>query len=329
MARGDSFVVETNVHFPVDISQLFDAIRKAIELCATWSYTQGLSQWRQSATNIKLLKKLHRIVQQHKRSTSKKPEKKDLQDQKIKQAHRDYLDAVNVQLQRVVITGAKLGACDPLLLSKLNGYIAHAEVQMGQIHRRVFNEEVIPHEEKVFSIFQPHTEWISKGKAGVPVELGLRVCIIEDQYRFILHHQVMEKVVDSDIAVSIIEETKQRFPNLRSISYDKGFHSKDNQRDLKVLLEKVVMPKKGKLSKIDKAHESEPEFRGLRRQHSAVESAINALEVHGLNICLDHGIEGFNRYVALAVLARNIHRYGALLFKQDAKRHRELYKKTA
>ena len=59
----------------------------------------------------------------------------------------------------------------------------------------------------------------------VTVESGLRVCIIEDQYRFILHHQVMEKVTDSDIAVSIIEETKQRFPNLRSISYDKSFHS--------------------------------------------------------------------------------------------------------
>ena len=111
--------------------------------------------------------------------------------------------------------------------------------------------------------------------------------------------------------------------------YDKGFHSPDNQRDLKVLLEKVVMPKKGKLSKIAKAHESEPEFRRLRRQHSAVESAINALEVHGLDICLDHGIKGFNRYVALAVLARNIHRYGALLFKKDAKRHRGPYKKTA
>ena len=89
------------------------------------------------------------------------------------------------------------------------------------------------------------------------------------------------------------------------------------------------MPKKGKLSKIDQSHESEPEFRRLRRQHSTVESAINALEVHGLNICLDHGIKGFKRYVALAVLARNIHRYGALLFKQDAKRHRGPYKKAA
>ncbi len=268
-------------------------------------------------------------MQKLKNSTSKKPEKKALKDQAIKQAHRDYLAAGLIQLQRAVSTGSELGGSNPLLLDKLNHYVAHAEVQMDQIRRRVLNEEIIPHAEKVFSIFQPHTEWISKGKAGVPVELGLKVCIIEDQYRFILHHQVMENVTDSDIAISIIEETKKRFPNLRAISYDKGFHSPDNQIGLKKLLEKVILPKKGKLSKTDKAHESEPEFRKLRRQHSAVESAINALEVHGLDICPDHGIKGFRRYVALAVLARNIHRFGVLLSHQDAKRHRGPYKKTA
>jgi hypothetical protein len=42
-----------------------------------------------------------------------------------------------------------------------------------------------------------------------------------------------------------------------------------------------------------------------------VESAINALENHGLDRCLDHGIDGFKRYVSLAVLARNIQILGA------------------
>jgi len=51
-----------------------------------------------------------------------------------------------------------------------------------------------------------------------------------------------------------------------------------------------------------------------------VESAINALEVHGLNRCPDHGINGFRRYVALAVVARNIHRIGAILWQQEQKR---------
>ncbi len=58
---------------------------------------------------------------------------------------------------------------------EIKGFIRHAQRQMDQIERRVIGGEVIPHEEKVFSIFQPHTEWISKGKAGVPVELGLKV----------------------------------------------------------------------------------------------------------------------------------------------------------
>ena len=52
----------------------------------------------------------------------------------------------------------------------------------------------------------------------------------------------------------------------------------------------------------------------------AVESAINALEVHGLDRCPDHGIAGFRRYVALAVVARNIHRIGAILHEKQSKR---------
>ena len=75
--------------------------------------------------------------------------------------------------------------------------------------------------------------------------------------------------------------------------------------------------------------EGDPEFVRLRQQHSAVESAINALEVHGLDRCLDHGLDGFRRYVALAVVARNIQRLGAILRQQEAQRRRGPYKKAA
>ncbi|MEA3437530.1 MAG: ISNCY family transposase, partial [Thermodesulfobacteriota bacterium] len=67
-------------------------------------------------------------------------------------------------------------------------------------------------------------------------------------------------------------------------------------------------------------------------RHSAVESAINALESHGLDKCPDHGIEGFKRYVAIAVVARNVHRLGAVLQQQEReaeKRKRGSYKKAA
>ena len=127
----------------------------------------------------------------------------------------------------------------------------------------------------------------------------------------------------------VAEQTKQRFPSMDSISFDKGFHSPANQAGLKEVVGQVVLPRKGKLSEAAKAVESEPEFARLRRRHSAVESAINALEVHGLDRCPDHGIDGFKRYVAMAVLARNIQRLGVVLKEQEAKRRRGPYKKAA
>ena len=102
--------------------------------------------------------------------------------------------------------------------------------------------------------------------------------------------------------------------------------------ELKELLDLVVLPKKGRLSEADKIHEYSPEFVQLRRQHSAVESAINALGVHGLDKCPDHGMEGFKRYVALAVVARNIQRLGVLVREQEVKkaaRRRGPYQKAA
>ena len=214
-------------------------------------------------------------------------------------------------------------------LRQFDAYLKHAERQIDQIRRRVLQGKSIPHAEKVFSIFQPHTEWISKGKAGMPVELGLRVCVIEDQHRFILHHPVMEKTTDDQVAVPITKQTQERFASLAAVSFDKGFHSQANQAELQAHLKQVVLAKKGRLSQADQARESAPEFMRLRRQHSAVESAINALEAHGLDCCPDHGIDGFKRYVALAVVARNIQRLGAVLREQEAQQRRGPYKKAA
>ena len=80
------------------------------------------------------------------------------------------------------------------------------------------------------------------------------------------------------------------------------------------------MPRKGKLSQQARALENTEDFIKARKQHSAVESAINALEVHGLDICRDHGITGFKRYVSLAIVAHNIDRIGVILKSQEQKK---------
>jgi len=335
-ARCDSFVVETHVHYPTDINLLWDAMRKTIEISADLCQTHGLTDWRQSAYNLRQLKKLYRRAQRLKHSTSQDPSKREEKAVAMREAHRIYLEQAQIYLERardtrrrlkeIVLAVSFLGEA---LLRELDEFMEHAERQIDQIGRRVLQGQRIPHEEKVFSLFQPHTEWISKGKAGVAVELGLRTCVVEDQHRFILHHQVMQKTTDDAIAVSIVEQTKQRFGTLCSISMDKGFHSKDNQAELKDLVELVVVPKKGRLSAVDRTRESDSEFVRLRQQHSAVESAINALESHGLDVCPDHGIVGFERYVAMAIVARNVQRLGAILRQQESERIRGIYKKAA
>ena len=84
----------------------------------------------------------------------------------------------------------------------------------------------------------------------------------------------------------------------------------------------MALPRKGRLSKQAQQEEQAAPFVKARRAHSAVESAINGLEVHGLDVCPDHGIDGFKRYVALAVVARNIHRIGAIVWQQEKAQER-------
>ena len=315
--------METHVHFPTDINLLWDAIRKVVTLTADLSQARGLTLWRQSQFNLRQFKKLYRKAQKLKHSTAQDESKRDVQRQAVVQAHEAYVQHARKLTEKAQTTlgmSALSGPTTIAQIAEIEGFIAHAARQIEQVERRVVQGQKIPHEEKVFSLFQPHTEWISKGKAGVPVELGLRVCVLEDQWGFILHHQVMERQTDDQVAVDMVSQTQARFADLTVCSFDKGFHSPANQVALRERLELSVLPKKGRLNQTDKERETAEAFQAARRQHSAVESAINALEVHGLDKCPDHGIDGFKRYVSMAVLARNIQKLGAELRKQERER---------
>jgi IS5 family transposase len=328
--RCDSFVVETDVHYPTDINLLFDAIRKVIILTARLCFRYGIEGWRQSPYNLKRVKKLYNTARKLRRSGSKDLKKKARKQALIVEAYEAYLDLVEKFLlrARASVEILRKRQCPCLIrLMEIEGYIKHAERQIDQVRRRVMEGEVIPHDEKVFSVFEEHTEWLCKGKAGVPQELGLKVCLLEDQYGFILHHRVMEKETDEKVAVPMVEETRARFPELNSCSFDKGFYTPENLVVLRRILDQVVMPKKGKLSLKDQAVEHSEEFIKARYQHSAVESAIHAVENHGLDRCLDHGIKGFKRYVALSVVGRNIQILGHILQQRALKRLRKRYRK--
>ncbi len=198
--------------------------------------------------------------------------------------------------------------------------------QIDLIQRRVFKGEKIPNSEKVFSIFEPpHTLDKVKVKRGTG-RIWSAITIIKDQFGYILSHIVMETTSDVDVAVDIARKAKEIYPNIHSISYDKGFWSPSNYELVSQIIEKVIMPKKGKASKIQQEEYNHPEYKKLRSKHSSVESSINRLEYNGLDKCLDHGIYGFKRYTALGILSNNIHNLGSQILKKEEKKRQR--KKT-
>ena len=120
--------------------------------------------------------------------------------------------------------------------------------------------------------------------------------------------------------IYMIKAARERFSELSGCSFDKGFYSPSNKIELGEILDTLILPKKGKYSMAEKGIENTEDFRQGRRRHSAVESGINALENHGLDICRDHGIIGFKRYVALAVVARNLQNLGNIIQQERKKK---------
>ena len=183
--RCDSFVVESNVHYPTDTNLLFDAVRKSVFLTADIFRKQKISTWRQSKSMIQKLKNNLRKFQKMKHSNSKDEIIKQKRKDKIKSVCKNYTNQAEALLKRVLgdIEKIREKGTDiklELALADIIKFTDYGERLVDLIIRRVVSEETIPHEEKFFSLFEEYTEWISKGKAGVPQELGLKVCIIED-----------------------------------------------------------------------------------------------------------------------------------------------------
>ena len=168
------------------------------------------------------------------------------------------------------------------------------------------------------------------------MELGHLLLITTNQYQFIVDYKVMENQRDASQVRGLCERIKGNLAGktIYSHSFDKGFYSKNNQAILQdAAIEQVILPKKGRHNKEDKERESNPKFKKLRNAHSAVESNINMLEHHGLNRCMDKGVQGFKRCVGLSVLAYNLHLLGNALkakqLQEQAKKEKARFKLAA
>lgn len=302
--KTDSFVVETNIHFPTDLNLLYDSLRKGIETIANiCRQDKTIKGWRKHKSIISDVKSLFRTAS-HKVFKGKNEAAKII-------AVKNYLQkatVVNKRLQSITSQSASVTT-----IAALQSYTGYITKFTDQINRRILKGEVIPSEEKLYSIFESHTEWITKGKLNKKVELGHLFLITTDQYSFIVDYKTMEKQKDAQQIEGLCQRLKAKFTDstISSHSFDKGFWSKDNLEILDAQsITTVVLPKRGNHTKADKEREATENFKLLKRKHSAVESNINMLEHHGLSRCADKGIEHFKNYVGLSVLAYNLHHLG-------------------
>ena len=205
---------------------------------------------------------------------------------------------------------------DLSLIITLEYFMMLMEKHIDLVNRRILQDEKIPHEEKLFSIFETYTEWVKKGKTRPNVELGKKLAITTDQFDLIVDYQLMNDQQDRDIVIELADRLLGKY-NIASWSFDKGFWRKENKELLQMVIPKVVMPKLGKRNKSEEMEENSYSFKRLKNKHSAIESNINELENRGLDRCPDRGIDHFKRYIGLGVCAYNLKKIGRQILKQQ------------
>ena len=116
-----------------------------------------------------------------------------------------------------------------------------------------------------------------------------------------------------------MKQAQQRLNGrIRRASFDRGFHSPENQRELVKLVEQPCLPKPGHVQAQRQEQEATVEFRQARRRHPGIESAIGALQSgNGLDRCRDKNFGGYCRYVGLGILGRNLQVLGKLLIARE------------
>ena len=295
---GDSFVAECDVHWPTDISLLRDAVRALILWSRTWAQKRGVPGTREAEDNKKKLEKAFKRVRKEKCAN--------------RMNVRSYLFFCRKRVKELgkVVRALEAAGAPRSQIEKLEHFMKCARILMDQVNRRVMKGEKIPHAEKIFSVFEPHTRWISKGKAGCIAELGVPIHILAEQNGFILVAMIGWEGVDKDFAVPLVEEAQENFSQLRYASFDRGYHSPANQEALDRMLDCNATPKKGKMNEAERERQSDPEFAMMARWHSRVESYINNFEQRGMDRVLSYGPDGFARMVNLSVLALNVHLLG-------------------
>jgi IS5 family transposase len=318
--RVDTTVVESNIHYPTDATLLWDSVRTITRLIV--DLHEKLPDGVQGFTNrTRSSRRRMRTIQ---RMTAQ---------QRSQQQEPKYRELIGITEQvvtnaRQVVEKAKAavaGAGDLIaslsidsLRNEITGYCQLADRVIDQSRRRVLQGEQVPTEEKIYSIFEPHTDLIKRGKAQKPVEFGHKVFLAESAQGLITDYQVLDgNPFDADHVPSSLHRHQQTFGNPPELyATDRGFFSAENiQSCEKAGVIQVSIPQRGghKTAEQDTLERSK-EFKKGQRFRAGIEGRISVLfRGRGMKRCPFKGRKHFELLVGAAVLANNLLRIADLL----------------
>ena len=313
--RVDTTAVETNIHWPTDSSLLWDTYRTLAR------YIERIREIDPGVVGDRrvLLGKVKKLQQKIARKASKTP-------QSIETLKPLYIRLFGLVENILQWSGEIAQLLPPKIARRLYGPLDQAAMEfclkellhfrtlgnqvLDQARRRIINEETVPNEEKIFSIFEPHTELLKRGKAGKPIEFGHMIQIQQVEAKFITDYEVFDrKPVEYKLLDSTIKRHKDffgRYPD--QLTADKGYYENMEQiTRLGKIIGVVAINKKGKRTQEETERETDPAFRHAQRFRAGIEGTISFLKrVLGLFRCYSKGWEHYAAMVGATVLAHNL-----------------------
>ena len=325
--RVDTTVVETDVHWPTDSALLWDAVRVLTRLVKRLgepvpSALTGFADHTRRAR--RRMQEIHRL------STVERP----------RQQTRKYRDLLGVTAGVVATARAAVATArtaplrDPLaaaVVTALSAEIEHfcglAERVITQTRRRILDGEPVPVHEKIFSIFEPHTDLIKRGKVQRPVEFGHKVFLAESGRGLITDYRVLDgnPLDEGHVAPSLVQHdaTFGHAPAL--YAGDRGFYAPANVEAVIAagVATECVPQRGGRKTPERAAYEKSRTFKRGQRFRAGIEGRISVLlRGRGMRRCPLEGRERFEVFVGVAVLANNLLRIADLLRQRAARRRR-------
>ena len=300
--RADTTVYEANIHYPTDSSLLWDSYRTLVRLLRYIRKEYpglGLSY----RFHDRKVKKLYSFISRNAGSRSKGKQRK------VKSTYRELIDAVRRVLEISGDVAGLLSDIEPYR-KELELFIPRVERVIDQARRRVFYGEMLSADEKIYSIFEEHTELLKRGKAGKPIEFGHKVLLGQTSEKFISQYQVLRRRrEDKDLLDEVIESHVKTFGRKPgTIAADKGFYeSMKKLAELSEEIETVSICKKGRRNEEERERESSDAFMDGQRFRAGIEGTISVLKrAFKLFRCLFKGFKNYAASVGCAVFCHNL-----------------------